>query len=121
MFLRKKYTKCKEEVVESVINTGVETCCLKIELMATSKIKGHFIYEVCYLDDGELKMVPIVATSILGVLDVIKPYVNKGLSEQQVHFLAGSEDAVASRMKSNQDAQIGSNGAISQSNEASTK
>ena len=100
MFLRKKYTKCKEEVVDSVINTGIDTCCLKIELMATSKIKGHFIYEVCYLDDGELKTVPIVATSILGVVDSIKPYINKGLSEQQVHFMAGSEDAVESRLKS---------------------
>ena len=68
--------------------------------MATSKIKDHFIYEVTYLDDGELKTVPIVSTSILGVIDVLSPYVNKGLSEQKVSFLAGSEDVVASRIKS---------------------
>ena len=71
MFLRKKYTKCKEEVVDSVVNTGIDTCCLKIELMATSKIKGHFIYEVCYLDDGDLKTVPIVATSMYRKIEPI--------------------------------------------------
>jgi hypothetical protein len=99
MFLRKKYTKCKEEVKDSVLETGIDTCCLKIELMATSKIKDHFIYEVCYLDQGELKTVPVVATSILGVVQSIEPYINKGISEQQTWFLVGSEEAVASRKK----------------------
>jgi hypothetical protein len=98
--LRKKYKKCKEEVVQSVKETGIETCCLKIELMATSKIKNHFIYEVCYLDQGELKTVSIVASSIIGVLECIQPYINKGLSEHQVSFMVGSEEAVASRLAS---------------------
>ena len=100
MFLRKKYKKCKEDVAESVLETGTKTCCLKIELTAVSKIEGYFIYEVCYLDNGELNSVPIVASSILGVLDQIKPYINKGLSEHQVSFMVGSEDAVQSRLKS---------------------
>ena len=99
MFLRKKYKQCKEDVVNDVISEGVQTCILKIDLKSVSKIKDHFIYEVCYLDEGELKNVPIVATSILGVTKSIEPYINKGISEQKTWFLVGSEEAVASRKK----------------------
>lgn len=85
--------------MDSVKETGTNTCCLKIELTATSKIEGHFIYEVCYLDEGELKSVPIVASSIVGVLECIEPYINKGLSENQVSFMVGTEDTIISRKK----------------------
>ena len=117
MFLRKKYKQCKEDVVSDVKQSGVETCILKIDLKATSKIKNHFIYEVCYLDDGELKQVPIVSDSILGVIKTIKPYVNKGISEHQTEFLVGTEEAVASRKESKtySPALIGSRGFISSS------
>ena len=115
--LRKKYKKCKEDVVEEVKAEGIHTCILKIDLKTTSKIKDHFIYEVCYLDAGELKKVPIVSTSILGVVESIKPYVNKGITEQQTEFLVGSEEAVASRKESKtyKPALIGSRGFISSS------
>ena len=117
MFLRKKYKQCKEDVVNDVISEGVQTCILKIDLKSVSKIKDHFIYEVCYLDEGELKNVPIVATSILGVTKSIEPYINKGISEQQTEFLLGSEEAVASRMdsKTYSPALIGSRGFVSSS------
>lgn len=117
MFLRKKYKQCKEDVVNDVISSGVQTCILKIDLKSVSKIKDHFIYEVCYLDEGELKNVPIVATSILGVIKSIEPYINKGISEQQTEFLLGSEEAVASRMdsKTYSPALIGSRGFVSSS------
>ena len=117
MFLRKKYKQCKEDVVNDVISSGVQTCILKIDLKSVSKIKDHFIYEVCYLDEGELKNVPIVATSILGVIKSIEPYINKGISEQQTEFLLGSEEAVSSRMdsKTYKPALIGSRGFVSSS------
>ena len=117
MFLRKKYKQCKQDVVNDVISEGVQTCILKIDLKSVSKIKDHFIYEVCYLDEGELKNVPIVATSILGVTKSIEPYINKGISEQQTEFLLGSEEAVASRMdsKTYSPALIGSRGFVSSS------
>ena len=117
MLLRKKYKQCKEDVVNDVISSGVQTCILKIDLKSVSKIKDHFIYEVCYLDQEELKNVPIVATSILGVIKSIEPYINKGISEQQTEFLLGSEEAVASRMdsKTYSPALIGSRGFVSSS------
>tara|TARA_Y100001972_G_C7651037_1_gene327372 strand:- start:1995 stop:2324 length:330 start_codon:yes stop_codon:yes gene_type:complete len=101
MFLRKKYKKCKEDVVKSVLDAGIKTCCLKIELTAVSKIEGYFIYEVCYLDQGKIKSVPIIARNIVDIVEKIEPYINKGIPEQTVSFALGmSEDVVESRMKS---------------------
>ena len=101
MFLRKKYKKCKEEVAKSVLETGTETCCLKIEISAVSKIEGYFIYEVCYLDNGNIKTVPVIARNIIDVVEKLEPYINKGIPEQTVSFAIGmSEDVVASRLKS---------------------
>ncbi|BCV02314.1 MAG: hypothetical protein CM15mV51_1350 [uncultured marine virus] len=67
----------------------------------------------------ELKTVPVVATSILGVVESIEPYINKGISEQKTWFLVGSEEAVASRKRnkieiyyttSNQKSDLGFHG-----------
>tara|TARA_B100000575_G_C23123888_1_gene650826 strand:+ start:1059 stop:1382 length:324 start_codon:yes stop_codon:yes gene_type:complete len=99
--LRKKYKKRKEEVTNSVLNSGTKTCCLKIELTAISKIEGYFIYEVCYLDNGKIKNVPIVARNIIDIVEKLEPYINKGIPEQTVSFAIGmSEDVIESRMKS---------------------
>jgi hypothetical protein len=99
--LRKKYKKCKEEVANSVLSSGTKTCCLKIELTAVSKIEGYFIYEVCYLDNGKIKNVPIVARNIIDIVEKLEPYINKGIPEQTVSFAIGmSEDVIESRMKS---------------------
>ena len=101
MFLRKKYKKCKEEVAEAVLDSGTKTCCLKIELTAVSKIKGYFIYEVCYLDNGNIKSVPVIARNIIDIVEKLEPYINKGIPEQTVSFAIGmSEDVVESRLKS---------------------
>ena len=126
MFLRKKYKKCKEEVVDAVVESGTDTCCLKIELTAVSKIKGYFIYEVCYLDNGKIKNVPVIARNIIDIVEKLEPYINKGIPEQTVSFAIGmSEDVVESRLKSRKKNQIGpllgSNGEISASNKASGK
>tara|TARA_R100001443_G_scaffold20619_1_gene32693 strand:+ start:3856 stop:4182 length:327 start_codon:yes stop_codon:yes gene_type:complete len=99
--LRKKYKKCGEEVAKSVLDTGAKTCCLKIELKATSKIEGYFIYEVCYLDEGDLKQITIIARNIIDIVNKIEPYINKGIPEQTVGFDLGlNEDVVLSRMQS---------------------
>ncbi len=99
--LRKKYKKCGEEVAKSVLDTGAKTCCLKIELKATSKIEGYFIYEVCYLDQGKVKSVSIIARNIVDIVEKLEPYINKGIPEQTVSFAIGmSEDVIVSRMKS---------------------
>lgn len=99
--LRKKYKKCKEDMAKGVQEMGVETCILKIELVATSKIENYFIYDVCYLDQGEIKSTPVVGKNITNVINIISPYVNTGTTEQWVQFQLGSEEAIKSRLKNN--------------------
>ena len=99
--LGKKYKKCKEETANDISKLGIKTCILKIELMATSKIKNHFIYKVCYLDDGELKEIPVIGKNISNVVELIEPYVNNNTPEQWMEFQFGSENAVESRIKNN--------------------
>ena len=86
--------------MSSVLETGADTCCLKIELTAVSKIEGYFIYEVCYLDSGKIKNVPVIARNIVDIVEKLEPYINKGIPEQTVSFAIGmSEDVVESRLK----------------------
>lgn len=98
--IRKKYKKCKEENIKDILATGCDTCILKIDLKTTSKVKNHFIYEVCYLDEGQVKQVPIVAQDITDVVRQLEPFVRKGISEQWAAFEIGSEEAVISRKNS---------------------
>ena len=99
--LRNKYKKKNEELVNDIIKAGTNTCILRIQLKATSKIKGYFIYEVCYLDDGVVKTIPIFAKNVTEILNTVQPYVNKGLSEQATTFGVGfSEETVISRKES---------------------
>ena len=86
MFLKNKYKQSKQDVIDDIKSSGVDTCILKINLKATSKIKDHFIYEVTYLDDGELKTVPIVSTSILGVIDVCRHMLTKDYQNKKLVF-----------------------------------
>ena len=102
MMLRKKYKKCKEGTANDVKKLGVETCILKIELTATSKIEDYFIYDVCYMDEGEIKNLPIIAKNAIHAIELLKPYVRKGISEQWTQFKIGvTEEAIRSRMKKN--------------------
>ncbi len=88
-------------MAKGVQEMGVETCILKIELVATSKIENHFIYDVCYLDQGEIKNTPIVGKNITNIINIISPYINTGTTEQWVQLQLGSEEAIKSRLKNN--------------------
>jgi len=100
--LRKKYKKGNSELVKDIIKAGTETCVLRIQLKAVSKVEGYFIYEVCYLDQGIVKTIPVIAKDITEILKTVEPYVNKGISEQKTSFdIGSSEDVFISRMKNN--------------------
>ena len=99
--LRKKYKKKNNDLLEDIVKAGTETCILKIQLKAVSKLEHHFIYEVSYLDQGELKTVPVFARNVTEILDILEPYVNKGLSEQATSFgIGSSEEIILSRKES---------------------
>tara|TARA_B100000683_G_scaffold256293_1_gene276659 strand:- start:89 stop:469 length:381 start_codon:yes stop_codon:yes gene_type:complete len=92
--------KPKEDtVINALIKKNIQTCILKIELIGLSKIEDHFKYEVYYLDNKEIKKVPIISTSVLGVVDIISPYLYKGANQQKILFDAGSENIILSRME----------------------
>tara|TARA_B100001093_G_scaffold495014_1_gene539022 strand:+ start:3235 stop:3594 length:360 start_codon:yes stop_codon:yes gene_type:complete len=95
----KKQKKQSTDIKIDVNSLGEITCILKIDLVSTSKVKNHFIYECSYLDQGQLKTVSIVGENITDVIKVLEPYVNIGKSEQWVSFQLGSEDAIKSRKK----------------------
>ena len=96
--LRKKYKKDRETLAKDIIKIGCNTIILNIELQAISKIKDHFIYEIAYLDEGEVKSFPVIAKNILGILETIEPYINTGKSAQQISFEIGAnEDVLISR------------------------
>mgnify|MGYP003120625846 CR=1 FL=1 len=95
-WIRKKYRKCGEEVAMDVSKV-TDTAILRIDLISTSKLTGYFIYDTCYLDEGQLKQVPIVARDITDVIRQLEPYVRKGISEQWTQFQLGSEKAIESR------------------------
>lgn len=98
--IRSKYKKKKEELIKDIIKSETQTCILKIELKAASKITNHFIYEVCYLDQGSVKSIPVVAENVYDIIRIIKPYVNKGISEQRTSFEIGmTEEVLISRKK----------------------
>tara|TARA_B100001939_G_scaffold168276_1_gene145102 strand:- start:1252 stop:1569 length:318 start_codon:yes stop_codon:yes gene_type:complete len=99
MFKRQK--ESIESLAGQILNSGTDTCILKIRLIGVSKVMEHFLYECVYLDLGVLKTVPVVAKDVTHVINILSPYIKKGKSEQWTAFHVGSENAVLSRMKKN--------------------
>ena len=97
MFIRKQKNR---DVKIDTSSLGKITCILKINLISKSKIENHFLYECSYLDEGQLKCVTIVGKDITEIINILKPYVNIGKSEQWINFQFGNEDVIASRTKS---------------------
>lgn len=88
-----------ESLSQQILNSGTDTCILKIRLIGVSKVMNHFLYECVYLDEGVLKTVPVVAKDVTHVVNILSPYIKKGKSEQWTAFHVGSENAVLSRMR----------------------
>ena len=88
-----------ESLSQQILNSGTDTCILKIRLLGVSKIMDHFLYECVYLDEGVIKSVTVVAKDVTHVINLLSPYIKKGKSEQWTAFHMGLEKAVLSRMK----------------------
>ena len=54
MSLKRKYTSEKRELVEK-LKIGNETRVLRVELIETSKVKNHYIYECEYFDKEDFE------------------------------------------------------------------
>ena len=89
--LKKKYNRSKTELVESLNKTDRKTVVLSIELIETSKIKDHLIYECDYLDNGIQKQINIIATDITEAMTKLEPYVGAGIPEPTLNHILGNE------------------------------
>ena len=89
--LKSKYKRKEEELIESVIKSGDQTFISRIELIETSKIKNHKIYECVYVDNRAKKQVNIIAVDIADAVNKLEAMLGFGIPEQAVNLMLGSE------------------------------
>ena len=89
MSLKKKYTSQKKELINK-LKIGNETRVLKIELIETSKVKNHYIYECEYFDKENLLHTYIIAIDIEDAMMRLSE-MTKIPSTTTRHFILGNE------------------------------
>lgn len=89
--VKKKYLREKKEIIKSLINDGRQTAVLSIKLLETSKIKGHLIYLVNYIDNGTEKETHIIARDITDAMIKLDPLVESGIPSATMNYMLGSE------------------------------
>jgi len=91
MILRKKYRQLRKDLIKDLVSKDNPTAILAIELKGVSKIQGHYIYEVNFLDNGVEKTIPVIAIDISQVLAKLEPHVNLGIPATTMKWMLGSE------------------------------
>ena len=89
--LKKKYHRKKNDLINSLNNIERQTIVLSIEVIETSKIKDHLIYECDYLDNGTQKQINIIARDITEAMQKLEPYVGSGIPDTTTNLILGSE------------------------------
>ena len=88
--IKKKYIRKKNDLINSLNNSERQAIVLSIEVIETSKIKDHLIYECEYLDNGTQKQINIIARDITEALVKLEPYVGKGIPDSTTGLILGS-------------------------------
>ena len=89
--LKKKYHRKQADLVDSLNQIDRRTVVLSIEVIETSKIKDHLIYECDYLDNGTQKQINIIARDITEAMVKLEPYVGKGIPDVTTNLILGSQ------------------------------
>lgn len=89
--LKKKYSRSKSELLKSLKKIQRQSVVLSIEVIETSKIKDHLIYECVYLDNNVEKQINIIATDITEAMQKLEPYVGVGIPDTTTNLILGSE------------------------------
>lgn len=89
--LKKKYSRSKSELLKSLKSIQRQSIVLSIEVIETSKIKDHLIYECVYLDNAVEKQVNIIARDITEAMQKLEPYVGAGIPDTTTNLILGSE------------------------------
>lgn len=91
MKIRKKYKKEKDILVDELLEKGIRTKVLSIDLKDVSKVKDNLIYECDLLDNGKRKSIPIIAIDVTQALAKLEPYINLGIPESTLKYMLGNE------------------------------
>ncbi len=90
--LKSKYKRDKSELIETLLDNGRTTAVLEINVLTTSKIKEHLIYECIYLHNSKLKTTQIIAKDITDAMERLEPFINSGTSSSVVNYILKNEN-----------------------------
>lgn len=85
------YSRSKKDLLKSLKNVKRQSLVLSIEVIETSKIKDHFIYECVYLDNSIEKRINIIASDITEAMQKLEPYVGIGIPAPTVNHILGND------------------------------
>ena len=89
--LKSKYQRDESLLIDSLIRKGQLTFITQIQLIETSKIKNHQIYDCTYVDNGVKKQINIIALDISDAVAKVESIVESGIPQLTANVLLGSE------------------------------
>jgi hypothetical protein len=90
--LKSKYKRDKSELIETLLDNGRTTAVLEINVLTTSKIKEHLIYECIYLHNSKLKTTQIIARDITDAMSRLEPFIKSGASSSVINYVLNNEN-----------------------------
>jgi len=92
--LKSKYKRDKSELIETLLDNGRTTAVLEINVLTTSKIKEHLIYECVYLHNSKLKTTQIIAKDITDAMSRLDPFIKSGASTSVINYVLNNENII---------------------------
>jgi len=89
--LKSKYQRDESELIDSLIRKGKRTFITQIQLIETSKVKDHLIYDCIYVDNGTKKQINIIAVDISDAISKVEQIVDTNIPEITANVMLGSE------------------------------
>ena len=92
--LKSKYKRGQSELVDTLLENGRTTVVLEINVLTTSKIKEHLIYECIYLHNSRLKTTQIIARDITDAMSRLEPFIKSGASSSVINYVLNNENII---------------------------
>ena len=92
--LKSKYKREKSELIETLLDNGRTTAVLEINVLTTSKIKEHLIYECVYLHNSKIKTTQIIAKDITDAMSRLDPFIKSGASTSVINYVLNNENII---------------------------
>ena len=92
--LKSKYKRGQSELIDTLLENGRTTAVLEINVLTTSKIKEHLIYECIYLHNSKLKTTQIIARDITDAMSRLEPFIKSGASSSVINYVLNNENII---------------------------